>query len=356
MCAAPTHQAVQTLLRDKRFGREKPAELQTPWPDHLAPFWAVEQHSMLDAEPPRHTRLRAQVLRAFTSRRIAGMIDDITTLCDQLIDRFPSHPFDLIEAYCTQVPVIVIARLLGVPEEDRADLLGWSHAMVAMYQLGRSHDIECAAAEAARAFAEYLTDHIAQKRRAPRDDLLSTLIAATGAGETLSEAELIGTAILLLNAGHEATVHSLGNATKWMLTQDVATTLLSPNTAPALIEELLRLDPPLHLFTRYAYEDITLFGYTFKRGEEVALLLASANRDPLGWEVPDTLRLDRPARPHHSFGGGLHFCVGAPLARLEMQIALPRLFERVPNLRLAADPLYADSYHFRGLQNLMVTT
>ncbi|MCE8007912.1 cytochrome P450 [Aestuariivita sp.] len=356
MPAAPTHRAVHAILRDKRFGRECPSELCAPVPDHLAPFWAIEQHSMLDAEPPRHTRLRGQVLRAFTSRRIAALAPEIAALCDQLIDRFPAGPFDLLPAYCTDIPVIIIARLLGVPDTDAPQLLGWSHAMVAIYQAGRDRTIEEAAASAAKEFADYLKHHIALKRRSPGHDLLSTLVQATDADAQLSEDELIGTAILLLNAGHEATVHALGNAVRCLLSHNVPQDLLDPERIATTVEELLRLDPPLHLFTRYAYEPLTLFGHGFARGDQVALLLASANRDPIIWPDPDRFLADRPSKTHHSFGGGLHFCVGAPLARREMQIALPRLFQRCPKLQLAGPATYADTYHFHGLKALMVQT
>ena len=355
MPAATSHQAVHTILRDKRFGREKPEELRAPMPAHLADFWAVEQHSMLDAEPPRHTRLRGQVLRAFTSRKIAAFAPELTVLCDTLIDAFPDDPFDLLTRYCTRIPVILIARLLGVPEEDADQLLAWSHAMVAIYQANRSVETEIAASRAAAEFSDYLTKHIAQKRQNPADDLLSTLIRAASDGASLSQDELVGTSILLLNAGHEATVHALGNSVHCLLRHGVPDAALDAPNIAATVEELLRFDPPLHLFTRYAYEKVTLFDHTFERGDEVALLLASANRDPDAWPDADTLQPSRPVKTHHSFGGGLHFCVGAPLARLEMQIALPRLFHRCPELRQERAPRYADTYHFHGLEEMIVT-
>lgn len=356
MPAAVSHAAVHTILREKRFGREKPEELLDDIPEHLAPFWAVEQHSMLDAEPPRHTRLRSQVLRAFTSRRIAAFAPQLINLCDSLIDQFPHGTFDLLSAYCTQIPVVIIARLLGVPETDADRLLGWSHDMVAMYQANRTRETEEAASRAAAAFADYLRSHIGGKQKSPADDLLSTLIRATSDGAILSQDELIGTCILLLNAGHEATVHALGNAVRALLTHKTDPGALEATRIANSVEELLRFNPPLHLFTRYAYEDVRIFDHTFRRGDEVALLLAAANRDPKVWHDPDTLDLSRDTKTNTSFGGGLHFCVGAPLARLEMQIALPRLFARCPQLRLTVQPQYADTYHFHGLERLMVQT
>lgn len=356
MPAAFSYQAVQALLKDRRFGREIPAEMATTGPAHLAPFLLTEAHSLLDAEPPRHTRLRKLILRAFTSRAITALSDDIETLCHQLIDDFPDAPFDLLDAYCTQVPLITICRLLGVPVEMAPKLLLWSHDIVAMYQASRTTETEHRAAAAAAAFTSFLHTYIDQRRSDPRDDLITRLITAEEDGESLSTDELIGTCILLLNAGHEATVHSLGNGLKTLLQQGWDATWLASDGLDRLVEEILRYDPPLHMFTRYAYEEVELFGHTFQRGDQVALLLGAANRDPEGFADPDLFDPTRAIKTNTAFGGGLHFCVGAPLARLEMKIALPILFDRCPNLKLAVAPDYSNTYHFHGLTRLMVTT
>lgn len=356
MPAAFSHDAVQALLRDRRFGREIPAELATPGPAHLAPFLLTEAHSLLDAEPPRHTRLRKLILRAFTSRAINALSDDIETLCHHLIDEFPDQPIDLLDAYCTQVPLITICRLLGVPEEMAPQLLLWSHDIVAMYQASRTIETEHRASAAAAAFTDFLRSYIDQRRTDPRDDLITRLITAEEEGESLSTDELIGTCILLLNAGHEATVHSLGNGVKTMLQEGWKTDWLAPDGIDRLVEEILRYDPPLHMFTRYAYETVELHGHSFQRGDQVALLLGAANRDPVAFADPDQFDPTRAIKTNTSFGGGLHFCVGAPLARLEMKIALPILFARCPALKLAAPPDYSNTYHFHGLTQLMVTT
>ena len=355
MPCALSYAAVNAVLRDRRFGREIPAELSSPPPPHLAPFYAIEDHSMLELEPPRHTRLRGLVLRAFTSQRIADLAPGITALAQDLIDAFPQDaPFDLLPAYARMIPVITIARLLGVPEDRADDLLAWSNAMVGMYQARRTRAMEDAAASAAAAFTAFLSDYIDQRRRAPADDLITQLIAAEEDGTRLSTPELIATCILLLNAGHEATVHSIGNATRLLLAQPEPRAHLTPDRINATVEELLRLDPPLHMFTRYAYEDITLHGHPFRRGDRIGLLLGAANRDPGHWQHPDRFDPARPAKPHAAFGAGLHFCVGAPLARLELQIALQTLFTRCPDLRLSGRPRFADTYHFHGLERLMV--
>jgi cytochrome P450 len=352
-CAAG-HAAVNAILRDRRFGREVPAALRPPVPDHLRPFYAVEDHSMLELEPPRHTRLRSLVLRAFTQRRIAGMAPEIGALADALIDRFPEGEIDLLAAFCQTIPVLVICRLLGVPEAMTAQLLDWSHAMVGMYQAGRTRAAEDAAARAAAEFADFLRGYVAARRSRPADDLISELIAARDDAGRLSEDELITTCILLLNAGHEATVHVLGNGVKAILEAGGPHDWLAPDRIDATIEEVLRFDPPLHLFTRIAYEDVEVMGRTVRRHETVACLLAAAGRDPGVWDAPHRFDPARPPAGHVAFGAGLHFCLGAPLARLEMAAALPVLFARCPDLRLAGPPAYADTYHFRGLRALRV--
>ncbi|WP_373353801.1 cytochrome P450 [Pseudoroseicyclus sp. CXY001] len=352
LACAVSHRAVTTLLRDRRLGREAPPEVAPDIPDRLRPFYDIEAHSMLELEPPRHTRLRSLVLRAFTSRRIAALLPGLEALCAELTAAFPEGPFDLLDFYCKPIPAITICRLLGTPAEDWRLLVDWSNAMVAMYQARRTPEIEVAAMAASTAFADYIRRIIAARRTRPGDDLITELIAAEASGEKLSPEELVTTCILLLNAGHEATVHTLGNA--------VALLLPSPpdRVDEALIEEVLRFDPPLHMFTRWVYEPCELFGHEFQRGDQIACLLAAAGRDPSVY--PDAATFD-PARftakapAHAAFGGGIHFCVGAPLARMELLAGLKTLFERAPGLRLAEPPAFADLYHFHGHDRLMVT-
>jgi unspecific monooxygenase len=341
--------AVGAIFRDRRFGREAPEPATIP--PHLAPFYAVEAHSMLELEPPRHTRLRGLVLRAFTSRRIAALAPDITALSHDLIDALPPGPFDLLPTFAQRLPVIIIARLLGVPEHMAPDLLAWSNAMVGMYMANRDRAAEDRAVAATRAFTTFLRGYIDQRRATPADDLITHLIAAEEDGERLTTDELISTCILLLNAGHEATVHTIGNGVKTLLETGSQAALANPDAA---VEEILRFDPALHMFTRWCYEPVEMMGHGFRRGDRVALLLAAANRDPDVWDRPAAFLPMRAPKPHVSFGAGLHFCVGAPLARLELQIALPILFQRLPGLRLTAPPRYADVYHFHGLESLLV--
>ena len=339
---ATSHAAVNHFLRDKNWGREIPTEFAKPIPAHIQPFMDIEAHSMLELDAPKHTKLRTSVLRAFTSRRIKSLAPDIESLSNSLIDNFDAAP-DLLPAFCTPIPVTIIARLIGAPEQDAPLLLDWSHKMVAMYQANRTRADETAAATASPEFAAYLTDLQTDRRKHPREDLISALVAATD--NLLTGPELTSTCILLLNAGHEATVHALANATKLFLETETEPT-------DAGIEETLRVDPPLHLFERHAKSDCTAFGHTFKRGDTVACLLASANRDAQVFENPEVFNPNRAKNTHVSFGAGMHFCIGAPLARLELQIALKILFDRCPNMALAEQPKYANTYHFHGLSSL----
>ena len=348
MVCASSHAAVSAILRDRRMGREAPVERAPEIPEHLSAFYACEAHSMLEREPPAHTRLRGLVMRAFTSRRVAGLAPAIEALCHRLIDGFPQGEFDLLDAYARHVPVIVIARLMGLPESRCDDLLAWSNAMVGMYQAKRTRTMEDCAEMATQAFCDFLAVYIAEKRRHPGDDLISELIAAEQEGEKLTTDELVSTCILLLNAGHEATVHSLGNAVKTLLEHD------HREIDGPCVEELLRLDPPLHMFTRWVYEDLEIFGERFARGDRIACLLGAANRDPEVYAEPQRFDPARRGPAHLAFGAGIHFCVGAPLARLEMQIALDSLMRHCPDLKLAEPPRYADLYHFHGLERLMV--
>ncbi|MEM9341939.1 MAG: cytochrome P450 [Pseudomonadota bacterium] len=351
MPMATSHRAVMQVLKHRQMGRTPlvPPEV----PDHLRPFYAIEDHSMLELEAPRHTRLRRLVLHAFTSRRVAALAPDIEQIAQTLLDAAPQDAFDLLPVYAQRLPVIVIARLLGVPETMSDQLLGWSNAMVGMYQARRTRQMEDAAAAAATEFSTFLRKHIDERRTTPADDLITHLIAAEDDGDKLTPNEMIATCILLLNAGHEATVHTLGNGVKAILDHQAQAAL---NSDPdRTVEEILRYDPPLHLFTRHVYEDTEICGHPLKRGDEVGALLASANRDPLFAEDPNRFAPLRPASKHSAFGAGIHFCVGAPLARLELRVALKALFDRLPNLTLAERPSYANLYHFHGLACLKVS-
>jgi cytochrome P450 len=320
-------------------------------PSHLKPCYDFESNSLLELEPPVHTRLRSLVNRSFLSRQVERLRPSITSLANGLIDRFAGKgEAELLTAFATPIPVIVICDLLGVPTGMAQQLLAWSHDMVAMYQARRDRAVEDRAVKATVDFSSFMRGYIGQRRKAPKDDLLSELIKAEEQGAKLTEDELVTTAILLLNAGHEATVHALGNGIKCLLEQNIRSGI-----GESCIEETLRFDAPLHLFTRYALEDLEYAGIRLRKGESVGLMLGAANRDPARFPEPDRFIPGRDPNPQVSFGAGIHFCIGAPLARLEMQIAMPLLFQRLPRLALAERPAYRNAYHFHGLESLRVT-
>lgn len=352
---------VNRLFRDKRFGRENRwgAPLHpVPGREHLQAFDRIESGSLLEREPPAHTRLRSLVNRAFVSRAIERLKPRIEALAHALVDALPrGEPFDLLPAVATPIPLTIICELLGVPSAQGPHLLDWSHAMCAMYVPHRSPETEAAADRAAAEFHRFMTQHIASHARAGADDLLSALIAVRDAGERLSDDELVSTCVLLLNAGHEATVHQTGNAVCTLLAQggDPRRFFATPQATEATVEECLRFDAPLHMFTRYAYEAVELGeGIAVQPGDRIGLLLGMANRDPTVFEHADRFLPGRQDQKNASFGAGIHFCIGAPLARLELQTTLKVLFDRLPGLHLAEAPRYRNSYHFHGLERLMV--
>ena len=356
IAATVSYAQVWAVLRDRRFGREAPPVLEPDKPPHQSGFWQVEDHSLLEMEPPRHTRLRKLILRAFTSRRIAALAPEIEHLAHRLVDDTLAQgpDIDLLDSFARPLPVIIIARLLGVPENRADDLLRWSNAMVGMYQAGRSREMEIEAAEAASAFRAFMLDYVDYRRARPADDLITHLIEAEEDGEHLSTDELIATCILLLNAGHEATVHTIGNGVHAILAHGTEHSALCASKVDDLVEEILRFDPPLHMFQRWAYEDIEVGRHVIRKGQKVACLLAAANRDPSRWSEPDRFDPTRPAETNVAFGAGVHFCIGAPLARLELRTALPVLFGRLPKLALSGPVRYAQKYHFHGLETLPV--
>lgn len=347
------HADVNALLRDRRFGREAPPGARGGDRSHLEWFDRVEKHSILEMEPPEHTRLRKVVNRAFVSSQIERLRPEITRLSNALIDEFESDDsVDLLAAFATPVPLRVIGALLGVPAEMERPMLEWSHAMVRMYTLTATRAEEDAANAACREFHAALSELIAHKKRHPAGDLLSELAASA-----LSTDEMISTGVLLMNAGHEATVHQTGNAVMTVLSNsdDAPALFAAPEQAAATIEEALRFEAPLHLFTRYAGEDITFDdGITVAKGEQIGLLLGAANRDPSAYADAGAFNPARTDQKNVTFGAGIHFCIGAPLARMEMAISLSTLFKRLPRLALGGRPRFADSYHFHGLETLPV--
>jgi unspecific monooxygenase len=352
---------VNALLRDRRFGRQilhiaSRDELGLAEPAaHTAHFDLAERHSLLEIEPPEHTRLRTLVNRAFVSRHVEKMSGEIETLANSLIDRFEADgETELLSSFADIIPVTMIARMIGIPEEMGPQLLKWSHDYVGMYMFKRSRADEEAADRSAKEFADYVKTVITERRANPRDDLLSHMIHTEHKGQLLTEDELVSTTIVLLNAGHEATVHQIGNSVRIILESGLDPQAIFADAAATerTVEETLRICAPVHIFQRWALEDVEVDGVSFKRGDKVSLILAAANLDPKKFSDPLTFKPERNEGANLSFGAGIHFCIGAPLARLELNIVLPLLFKRLPGLRLAEKPAVKDVYHFHGLERL----
>ena len=355
---------VNALLRDKRLGRtylhvasheEMGHDAPPEWHD---PFWRLVQSGMLDREPPDHTRLRRLVSKAFTPATVEGLRPQIEAIVDGLVGRaLEEGEFDLIADVAEPLPVTVIAELLGVPEADRHLLRPWSADICLMYELNPPEDSQHRAVAASVAFGDYLRGLARERRVHPGGDLISGLAQVAEAGDALTEDELVGTCALLLNAGHEASVNGTGNAW-WTLFRHpdaLAELRAEPSLVPSAIEELLRFDTPLPMFERWVLEDVELYGVRIERGAELALQFASANRDPEGVERPDELLLDRHPNPYLSFGAGIHYCLGAPLAKLEMGILFDALLRRMPGLELVSPPQWKPTFVLRGLQSLVVS-
>ena len=357
------HADVNALLRDRRFGRtylhrathEEMGRL--PDTELEAPFWHVVRNGMLDREPPDHTRLRSLVSKAFTPRRVAEMRDTIQGIVDPLVDEALARgEFDLLATVLEPLPVTVIAELLGIPDEDRHLLRPWSAEICLMYELNPSDEYAQRAARASVEFGDYLA-HLSRARRAnPGSDLISGLTQVVEEGDRLTEDELVGTCVLLLNAGHEASVNGSGNGW-WALFRnpgELARLRADPGLLPSAVEELLRYDTPLQLFERWVLEDSEICGVQVPKGAELGLMFGSSNRDPDVFAHPDRLDLGRDPNPHISFGAGIHFCLGAPLARLEMLVAFETILRRMPDLQLLEEPEWKPTYIIRGLKSLRV--
>ncbi|ANM10069.1 MULTISPECIES: cytochrome P450 [unclassified Rhizobium] len=352
---------VNGLLRDRRFGRQilhiasrEELGLAEPMP-HLENFDLSERYSLLELEPPEHTRLRTLVNRAFVSRHVEKMKPELADLANRLIDGFADQgEVELLSAFADIIPVTMIARMIGIPEEMGPQLLAWSHAYVRMYMFGRTRAQEDEAERAAKEFSDYVRTVITERRAAPRDDLLTHMIHTEHKGQYLTEEELISTTIVLLNAGHEATVHQIGNSVRTILESgsNPATLFRDEATTERTVEETLRICAPVHIFQRWALEPAEIDGVSFQRGDKVSLILAAANLDPTKFSDPLTFRPDRSEAANLSFGAGIHFCIGAPLARLELNVVLPILFARLAGLKLAKTPVVKDVYHFHGLDRL----
>jgi cytochrome P450 len=309
--------------------------------------------------PPDHTRLRGLVHKAFTPRMVEQLRQMIQDVTNDLLDKVQGKgEIDLIADLAYPLPVTVIAELLGIPESDQDQFHAWSNALARSLDLTDATAVYDRASEAAVVFTDYLAELADARRRQPQNDLLSALVAVEEQGDHLTANELSATSSLLFVAGHETTINLIGNGTLALLRHPEQLAKLKGEIGgmKVAIEELLRYDSPVQMTSRMALENIDYKGYNIPQGAQVAFLLGSANHDPDRFENPDQLDITRQKNQHLSFGGGIHYCLGAPLARLEGEIALTTLLQRMPNLQLAVEtPEYTDNYLLRGLKSLPLT-
>ncbi len=338
------------VLRDRGLGRVfRPREPDAVWET----FNWLHADSILDSEPPKHTRLRRLVQSAFSRGHVARLAPRIADLTAGLLDGCEAEladtgSFDAIAHLAEPLPVLVIAELLGWPEADRPLLRPWSQAIVKMYEVNRTPAQESEAVAAAGEFAAYVEAIAAQRVSAPGDDLLSDLVAVREGGDRLSTRELVATAVLLLNAGHEASVNGFGNGLASIIGSGG-----HPHHPESLVEEMLRHDSPLQLFERTATRDVMVGEVTVRAGQKVAALLGAANRDPAVFDEPDAFRPDREPNAHLAFGAGIHFCIGAPLARLELETSIAALLQRFTMLEVV-EAVRRPTFVLRGYESLRV--
>lgn len=349
-----THESVSQTLRNRTLGR-----LWSDWEPacEMEPFNALHRNQMMENEPPVHTRLRRLVAAAFGRGHVERMRPRVHELATQLLDDLTDKPTaDLLADYAEPLPVLVIADLLGVPGEDHLKLRDWSQDIVHMYEQGVGPDIKTAAVAASIAFSDYVRGVVEERKSHPGDDLLTDLIAARDGDGKLSDDELVASVVLLLNAGHEASVNAFGNGIHALLTHPDQLARIQSGAVPMAIalEELIRFDGPAQLFERTATEDLELFGTTVRKGQKIAALLGSANRDETVFAAADSFDVGRDPNPHVGFGMGLHFCLGAPLARMELGITLGQLLERFPAVRLSGAAPRRPTFVLRGFQSIPV--
>ncbi|MEV5170511.1 cytochrome P450 [Streptomyces flaveolus] len=359
----PHHADVSALLRDRRLGRTYQHRFgheefgRTPPPPEHEPFHTLNDHGMLDLEPPDHTRIRRLVSKAFTPRTVERLRPYVQGLANDLVAALVGNGGgDLLTDVAEPLPVAVIAEMLGIPEADRGQLRPWSADICGMYELNPSEETAARAVRASVEFSDCLRELIAARRKEPGDDLISGLIAAHDEGDRLTEQEMISTAVLLLNAGHEATVNATVNGW-WALFRnpdELAALRADHSLIPSAIEELMRYDTPLQLFERWVLDDIEIDGTTIPRGSEIAMLFGSANHDPAVFTDPARLDLTREENPHISFSAGIHYCIGAPLARMELAASMTALLRQAPTLTLAEEPKRKPNFVIRGLEGLSV--
>ena len=344
------HASGDAVLRRRGLGRiwkdKQPAE-------RFEPFNLLHRNQMMENEPPDHTRLRRLVAGAFARGHVERLRPRVRALAEGLLDEVDPRGFDVVGEYAEPLPVLVVAELLGVPTDLAPQLRAWSQAIVRMYEVAPGEEQKDEAVRAAEEFAEMVRELARDRAAAPRDDLVSDLVAAREGAARQSEDEVVASAVLLLNAGHEASVNVFGNGLVAMLSRG-----LTPvqGHVPACVEEMLRFDSALQLFERTATSEVRIGDVTVEKGQKIAALLGAANRDPAVFDDADTFLPARDPNPHLAFGAGVHFCLGAPLARMELAESLALLWARMPGLHLAGEPSPRGTFVLRGYQAVRVAS
>ena len=356
------YEDVRRALRDRQLGRIHQHEVDRrewglpPLRGDLAPFYEVEYWSVVWMEPPDHTRIRRLVSTAFTMRRLAGLRPRMIELADRLLDRaIERGRMDLVNDYAAPLSVQVIASLLGAPTTDWRLMLDWSSRITQMYEYNVTDADRSSAVEACLEFTDYCLELMNSRRNRPRDDLITGLCTARNEEGALTDPQIVSMIITLLNAGHEATVNTLANGMLAMMDHPDQWRLLTGGEvrAAAAGEELFRWDAPIQTFDRWVLSDrYEVGGRTIGKYEQVTVLLGCANRDPLHFDRPNSFLIGRNDPSHVSFGGGIHHCLGAPLARIEMEVALARLAARCPRMELVEEPVRPPRFVLRGFNSL----
>jgi cytochrome P450 len=349
--AVSTHPEIAALLHDPRTGKdERGSSVADAVPRRGEP------RSFLSLDPPDHDRLRRLVVRQFTPARVASMHQRISVIVDALLDAQHHHDhFDVVDDFAYPLPVTVICEMLGVPREDEERFHVWADVLAHNLDPDPGDKTTTEAANAAQELATYTAQLMTARRTQPTDDLLSAL--ATGTGERMDDPDLVVTAILLLIAGHETTVNLIANGMLTLLRHpdELERLRRDPERGPRVVAELLRYEPPVQFIPRFAHADIDIAGTTIPRGAGIRLMLAAGNRDPQRFRDPDLFAPCRADNEHFGFGGGIHFCVGAPLARVEGEMALAALARRLVNPHLLTEPPpYRPNAVLRGPQHLEV--
>jgi cytochrome P450 len=316
-------------------------------------FWKTEEFSLLNLEGQLHGDLRGLVAKAFSTRQVQELRPFMEARSEELLNNLRGNSFDLLADYAQPYSVSVIGKLLGVPEEQYDNFLDWSNKIVKMYDLEVSSESSEEAEQAAKDFYYYISELIDIKSKDPDDDMISRLSQVTENNQKLTKDQIICTVILLLNAGHEATVNTIGNSIVALNQNNISTKNLNTRyEIKKIIEELIRWDSPLQFFQRWVLEDTSLGGFDLKKNSKIAILLGSANRDELAFKNAEIINFERDNLSHTSFGGGVHFCLGAHLARLELEVSLTNLFKN--EISLVDKPLRTGAFGIRGYKEITV--